>query len=117
MPSPQWSVDSLAGLARVALARGDLAGALEHVEKVMTFLQVHPNVECTAEPLRIYLTCYNVLHAVDDPRAEEVLDAAHQLLRERAARIEDQVLRRSYLENVSYHRQIVGAWEKKEPSV
>jgi hypothetical protein len=35
------------------------------------------------------------------------------LLQERAAKIEDQDLRRSYLENVPFHREIVAAWEAR----
>jgi hypothetical protein len=58
--------------------------------------------------LRIYLTCYRVLQANADPRAEEILCTAHNLLQERAAKIDDEELRRSYLENVAAHREIVG---------
>ena len=68
------------------------------------------------EPLRIYLTCYNGLHAAKDPRAKKVLDAAYRLLQERAVMIEDQGLRRSYLENVPYHREIVALWEEASHS-
>ena len=58
-------------------------------------------------PLRIYLTCYQVLQANDDPRADRVLITAYDLLQERAAKIDDELLRRSYLENVAAHREIV----------
>ena len=34
------------------------------------------------------------------------------LLQERAATIEDEALRRSYLENVAAHREIVALWEE-----
>jgi len=46
----------------------------------------------------------------DDPRAEGGLDAGYELLQERAAMIEDAGLRRSYLENVPHHRELVAAW-------
>ena len=58
------------------------------------------------EPLRIYLICVSVLQANGDPRAGEILDATYHLLQERAAKIEDGDLQRSYLENVSAHRAI-----------
>jgi hypothetical protein len=64
------------------------------------------------EPVRIYLTCYRFLLANGDPRAKEILDAAHHLLQERADTIEDEDLRRSYLENVPAHREIVVLWEE-----
>ena len=66
----------------------------------------------TLEPLRVYLTCYQVLQANGDPRAQDVLNTAYTLLQERAANIEDLALRRSYLENVPYHREIVAEWER-----
>ena len=104
--------EPLAGLARVAEACGDRAGALAHVEEILCCLETYPELYGTWEPLRVYLTCYRVLRAGEDPRAEEILDAAYRLLQERAARIEDERLRRSYLENVAAHREIIAAWEE-----
>jgi hypothetical protein len=83
------TVEPLAGLARVALAGGEPAGALAHVGEILDYVEDHPALEGTLEPLRIYLTCYRVLQANGDPRASEVLDAAYRLLQERAATIED----------------------------
>jgi tetratricopeptide (TPR) repeat protein len=104
--------EPLAGLARVALAQGDHTQALAHVGEILDHLGDHPGLGGTIEPLRVYLTCYQVLRAHDDPRAEEVLDVGYQLLQERADKIGDEDLRRSYLENVPYHRQIVEAWKE-----
>jgi tetratricopeptide (TPR) repeat protein len=95
-----------AGLARIALARGDHAAALAHVEDILGHLKTG-SINGTNEPLRIYLTCYRVLQANHDPRADQILSAAHDLLQERASKIDDQKLRRSYLENVAAHREIV----------
>jgi hypothetical protein len=96
------------------MAQEDRAGALAHVGEILAYIEAHPALEGTLEPLRIYLTCTEVLRAVDDPRAEEVREAAYRLLQERAATIEDEGLRRSYLENVPYHREIVTLWEKQD---
>ena len=54
-----------------------------------------------------------VLQASGDPRAGEVLANAHTMLQERAARIDDEELRRSYLENVPYHREIMEEWANR----
>jgi len=105
------AVESLAGLARVALTQGDPAGALAHVQEILDYMEGHPALEGTLEPLRIYLTCYRVLQASGDPHAGEILDAAYHLLQERAATIEDEGLRRSHLENVAEHREIVATWK------
>jgi tetratricopeptide (TPR) repeat protein len=107
--------EPLTGLARVALARGEMAQALAHVEEILSYLEAHPTLDGAYEPLRIYLTCHQILRAVEDPRAEEILDAAYRLLQERATKIDDEDLRRSYLENVAAHREIVATWKAQYP--
>jgi tetratricopeptide (TPR) repeat protein len=104
------AMEPLAGLARVALAQG--GASLAQVEEILSCLQDSPSLDGTDEPFRIYLTCYRVLRAADDPRAEQILNAAYQLIQERTKKIEDQALRRSYLENVPYHREIVGEFRR-----
>jgi hypothetical protein len=106
------AVEPLAGLAHVALAQGDVVGALAHVGEILDYVEDHPALHGTLEPLRIYLTCYRVLSAGGDPRAREIPDAAYHLLQERASTIKDGGLRRSYLENVPAHREIVSLWEE-----
>jgi tetratricopeptide (TPR) repeat protein len=110
---PQWNADARTGLVCVALNQGDLGRAIEHAEDLVAYLQAWPRVECSVEPFRIYLTCYNVLRAVDDPRADRVLNAAHRLLQERAGTIPDKALRRLYVESAPYHREIAAAWEER----
>jgi len=105
------AVESLAGLARVALAREDLNQARAWVEEIMSHLE-SDSLDGTDEPLRVYLTCYRVLRADLDPRAEAVLDTAHRLLQEQAAKITDEEMRRSFLENVAAHREIVHEFSK-----
>jgi hypothetical protein len=62
------------------------------------------------DPLGIYLTCYHVLRAGEDARADGLLSTAHTLLQARASKIRDEALRRSYLENVPSHRAVLAAW-------
>jgi len=116
------AIESIAGLARASLAQGHLDQAQAYVEEILDHLAVGSNsapgggpgsghsLDGTEEPLRIYLTCYQVLRANDDHRAADVLTAAHDLLQERAARIPDDVARQSFIENVAAHREIVRAY-------
>lgn len=108
---------SPAVLARVALAEDDLDGAAACVEEILEFLESRTpstgsrhGLDGTDEPFRIYLTCYRVLRANKDPRAHEILATAHSLHQERAAKIADEELRRSLLENVAAHREIIRVW-------
>lgn len=101
--------ESLAGLATVALALGDPAGAKNRVEEILAHLQTG-QLYGAEEPFRVYWTCCQTLQAVGDPRAEEVLTAAHRLLQEWAARIGDEEDRRSFLERVTINKKIVEAF-------
>jgi predicted ATPase/DNA-binding SARP family transcriptional activator len=103
------AMEPLAGLARVALAEGNPMQALAHVEGILSHLG-RSTLDGAEEPSLVYLTCYRVLLAHQDSRAGDILNTAYARLQERAARIEDKELRRSFLEKVAAHREIVGAW-------
>ncbi|HEY3232977.1 MAG TPA: tetratricopeptide repeat protein [Roseiflexaceae bacterium] len=99
-----------AGLARVGLAQGDLAGALAHVEAILAYQAAGGALARDDYPLRVALICVQVLQAAGDVRATGVLAAAHATLQEQAARMPDEAVRRMFLYNVPWHRAIVTAW-------
>jgi predicted ATPase len=109
----QQVLDPVAGLARVALAQGDLAAALEQIELILAHMAAGGRFDGTEEPLRLPLTCYQVLTAAGDPRAAEVLANAHAELLKQADRISDARARRSFLQNVPHNREIVLAWSRR----
>lgn len=109
MGQDNLAIEPLAGLARSALLMGDVITAQAHVETILPRL-VEGTLEGIVEPLRIYLACYRVLHTAQDARANEVLDSAYHLLQEQMNKISDEVLRRSFLELVPTHRELVAAW-------
>lgn len=106
------AMESLAGLARVALTAGNLTLALAHVEEILHHLERH-SLDGVEEPFLVYLTCYRVLCVHQDPRAGEILDMAYTMLQERAARITHEELRRSFLQRVLAHREIMEAWQRQ----
>jgi hypothetical protein len=57
-----------------------------------------------------------VLQANQNPRVQEILEQAYNLIQERAATIEDETLHRSYLENVPENREILALWEERKIS-
>lgn len=103
------ALEPFAGPARVAHAHGDLPQARAHVADMLTYLATG-TLGGTFEPLRVYLTCYQVLRAVDDPHATAVLRTAYGALRERADAIGDAETRRSFVENVTVHRALARAY-------
>jgi len=107
------AMETLAGLANVSLVQGDLHQAQTQVDEILSYLDQGNSLGGTEEVCRIYLTCYHVLRANQDPRAKAFLDTTHCLLQERAAKISDEEMRRSFLENVTAHREIIKAWKSR----
>jgi predicted ATPase/uncharacterized protein HemY len=106
LAQPHLATETLAGLARVSLSQGDPSEAQALVDEILAVIESR-GLAGTDEPLRVYLTCYRTLAASHDPRAAGLLETGHRLLQERAAKIADDETRRSYLENVAAHRELV----------
>jgi predicted ATPase/DNA-binding SARP family transcriptional activator/class 3 adenylate cyclase len=110
---PHVAPEPLAGLARIAMAQGDTVGAMSYVEESLPHLERCPTPLCTFDAFGVHLTCYRVLSAVSDPRADTILEQAYRMLEQRAAQIDDEVLRRSYLENVPANRELIAVFEQR----
>jgi len=111
------AMEPLAGLARVSLAQGELSQALSKVYEILEYIETKPlstghALDGTVDPFCIYLTCYRVLIANNDPRSVKALTDAYNLLQSRAANISDEHLRHCFLNNVAVNRAIVEAYEK-----
>ena len=99
-----------AGLARVALAQGDIAAALQHVEVLLSHLANGGTLEGAESQSLIELTCYRVLLRSADARAAAWLERAHVHLMAKAVTLPDAALRHGFLNNIAEHREIVSAW-------
>ncbi len=106
LDGPHIVMETRAGLARLHVLQGELEQAQAQVEHILSHLRTN-TLDGTDEPFRIYLTCYRVLQANRDPRATDLLGTAYHLLQAQAAKIKDPTWRRSFLENVDVHREIV----------
>ncbi len=100
------AMETVAGLIRVYLAQGELNQVETLVEDILIYLEMNP-LDGTDDPFWVYLTCYHGLAAIQDGRAPAFLDRAQQLLRDRAVKISDESLRRSFLENIPSHRALI----------
>jgi adenylate cyclase len=98
--------DVRAGLARIALAKNDIAQAVSHIDAIWSLLE-SGQFKDSDEPAHIYLTAYRVLTANQDPRAAQVLQWGVDFLNTRADNLQDEELRRSYLENVVHNRDLI----------
>jgi hypothetical protein len=104
-------VDDLAGQARVMLAQGDAARAGQLAWDAMAWIELHGETGIEY-PTQVYLICYQALRvaAGSDPaalaRASDVLRRGQGYLQAQAAGIQDPALRRSYLENIPFNRDL-----------
>ena len=114
-------VEALAGMLDVQAARGGaetLASEINHLLQELAALSDDQIVASgrglgqAGEPLRVLLTCSQVLEQAGDPRASAVLQRGYHVLRQQAAAIGDEVLQSAFLENMPYHRELLQAWGK-----
>ena len=98
-----------AGMARAALAKDDLDSASKYVFNILSYLDGGGSLDGTWEPLRILFTCCQVLAAIQDSRADEVIEITYLDLQNRAETILDEDSRRMFLENVPWNREIIAA--------
>jgi len=102
--------DAAAGIAQVALARGDVATALRALDGVLAHIEGGNTLDGTDGPRLIQLTCHRALAAAGDARASQMLRSAHEELQMSAASITQLGLQQSFLVNIPEHRDIVAAW-------
>jgi predicted ATPase/DNA-binding SARP family transcriptional activator len=88
--------DPLAGLARLALADGDIAHARAYIEETL-HVGAESMLDGSEEPVRLLVTCHRVLAAAGDERAPRLLAEARRQLGSRAARIGDERMRRLFV--------------------
>ena len=111
---PELASEPAAGLARVALLLEDLPAAVEQINRVVAQIESGGSLLGTDEPLRVYITCYQVLRQASDPRAKDILDTAYRMLQERAAKIPDEKTRHAFMTKIEQHREILFAHETEK---
>ena len=109
-----YRYDAAAGLARVALARGDTEGALHAMQPLLAPAEQSvaddDPLEGVEFPRWVEWTCHSVLATAGDARARDWLARAHAALERQAATIADPALRDGLLRNIPVHAEIVAAW-------
>jgi class 3 adenylate cyclase/predicted ATPase len=104
-------IEAKAGLAESLLALGQLDEAAELVEEILPIFQKE-DPSGFEQPILIQLTCFKVLKAKQDSRAEKVLEQSYQLLQEIASRFKNPLEQQAYLEDIPANRALLTAWQE-----
>ena len=99
-------VEARAGLAETYAKQKKLQAALEEAEVIYTYTENDSSLAGTEEPLRVYLSLYNIFSSTDDKRASIILENAHNLLKEQLAKLNDAEARRIFVDNVPWRKAI-----------
>jgi tetratricopeptide (TPR) repeat protein len=111
LEQPNLASEPLAGQARIALEEGDLQRAIEYINPIIEYLDRGGTLDGTEEPIRVYLTCFQVLHQAGDPRAGLILEAGYDQLQTRGAGIKNKAMRNNYYENIPDNKKLLSEWE------
>lgn len=111
------AMDVLGGLARAAELVHNSGQALQYATQILDWIATNAT-DSLEFPVQLYLICYRILLAADNnpnnpPQqwsAQTVLATGYALLQERVARIQEETLRRQFLDNVPFNREIQAAF-------
>lgn len=105
------SLEPRAGLINIALQKQRPADAEEHVEAIVTHLE-EGTLDGTDQPFRIFWICYQALLSTNPLLAKQVLLKAKSELSVCADKIAASEMRRSFLQNITFHRFLREAQQK-----
>ena len=118
-------IDIRAGLAQASLAKGEPDRALGIIEEIFVYLGIedqsraeaplyigYSSLEGLYAPFQILLTCYRVLHANQNRRADPLLGAAYRLLLEQANHLPSELVKSNFLGMIPAHRELCMLYEQ-----
>jgi hypothetical protein len=111
-----WAMETNATLAVVLLDAGKTDQALATAEPLLPKL-TSSALQGARKPFCARWNCYRVLATAGDARAASLLATAAADLRGEAERIDNDVLRRSFLERIPAHAAILSARQYSKMSV
>lgn len=123
LDQPLLALEPRAGLALVALAEKQPGAAAAHLDEIWRHLAPAQGqdgvlslerLQAVRDPFRVCVACIRVLRAMRSRHAFACTEAAYRFLKERAERISDPSMRRTFLHQVPANRQILAAHQVKQ---
>ena len=115
LDQPSLSMEPIAGLVETFLVSNDFESASREVDRILGFLEGGSALDGTDEPLRVYYACYLLLEKKQDPRSNEILQTAMNLLEAQVSKFKDEPARKRYIENIPWRRAIRDAAQMDYP--
>ncbi len=111
------ALEALTGWLRAQLALGNVSEIQEAAKELLQYLNAFGSFTGAEEPLLMLWSLYQALSASNDPRAPEILSRAYDRLKTAVSHIPDESTRKSFLENVPWHQQIILAKQQVNQSL
>jgi tetratricopeptide (TPR) repeat protein len=109
LEQPALALEPLAGLVEAALCMDDLEAAARETEQILTYFKEGGSLSGTEEPLRVYYACYQFLYQQKDPRAQQILQSAKQMLEAQVSNFKDEQARKLFVENFPWRQALYNA--------
>jgi len=106
LQQPALAMEPMAGLIESALCINDLETAGRASEKILAHLDGEGSLDGTEEPLRVYYACYRYLYQQKDPRAQQILERANQMLDTQVSNFKDERSRKLFVENFPWRQAL-----------
>ncbi len=101
------NLTNLTTLALSSLRIGNQKDARQFADDALVGLE-QSDLDASSFPQRAYWVCANVYRALDESSlADKCLSVAHRLVQTQAGRLQSETLKRSFLENLPFNRQII----------
>lgn len=100
------TAEPLAGLARIALRRGDVESARRYAGPALAILAAHPWAGL-GSPFALHLACYQALEAQHDPRAPQLLHGMRERLRGCLEQFAAERSQSAFIEATQAHRVLM----------
>jgi len=101
-----------AGMARFYLHQNDFPSAIAQIEHILYQVK-NPYQIPFPEVVDILWTCWKVLVSMNDLRAKAILSDSYQVILHQVSNTSDINIKRSFLEKVNVHREIIQTWNSE----
>ena len=106
-----YAMDTMASLSRCAIEAGKMDEAKVYTDQVCDYLRQHGS-QGMEFPVWAYVTCAQVFEEDgDDERMQQSIEDGYRELMERAEKIGDPEWRKTYLEEVPEHNELLALWQ------